>query len=170
MGAVSTHGGGSNDVQRTLWNMPNRPAAAILVSLLVVNATHSYFLAQLALSFTPGDLLDKGDNICLARPPPVHASFSSRTGFSIPTARRISSTFPTYALAHSAATLQNGKRHLMHHLHKFLRNRKIVFFQPYDVLAVEAGAWTTGHDEFPHTILPVKRKRHLGRRSENEAV
>lgn len=157
--AVSTHGGGSNDVQSTLWNVPNRRAAAIFVALLVLTAINSYFPAQLAFFFTLGDLLDNGDHICLVPPLPVDASVFYRAQVStFPLPVEFHRLLPTHALAHSTATIQSDERHLMHHLHKLLRNRKVVFFQPVDVIAVEAGAWTTGHDEFPHTMLPVKYK------------
>ena len=67
---------------------------------------------------------------------------------------------PTYAVTVSAAALQKQKAtYASDHLQKLFRYRKLVFFQPVDVTAVEAGAWTTRHDELSHTVRPVTRKR-----------
>ena len=131
---------------------------------------HCYFPAHFDDS-TFGGLLDKGGHNCLAPPPPVRALvFISHRVHHFHCPSIFIDFFATHALVLSAATLQSGKRHPLRHLQKLPRNRKVVFFQSVDVIAVEASAWTAGHDKFPHTVLPAACKRHPGRRSENTAV
>lgn len=164
--AVSTHGEGSDDecgacqigVQLQFWFL----CWSLLLRTFQLNSPD---FVRSAISLTRVVTL-----VFLPLPRYIH-QFLLRTGFSIPTARRISSTF-SHPLSRTfrCHTIHSGKRHpmpYMQHLQKLLRNREVVFFQPVDVIAVEAGARTTGHDQFSHSMLPVK---HQGRRSESSRV